>query len=97
MSVNGIYPGVPGPRFGSGINPQQFKKAMRGLGFELVGGGKHAHFQRGSLSIPFSNGGNIGNIGDPILRTFATKLGVDLKDLKQYIREPKRTRLDIRA
>ncbi len=100
MSLYSISPAIsPTPRFGSGINPAQFQKAMKGLGFRLeTGAGRHgSHFVRGPLSIPFSSGGHIGNIGDDVLRSFAEKLGVPLKDLKQYIREPKRKRLDLSA
>lgn len=88
------------PRFGGGcVSPKQFKQAMQGLGFTLeTGGGRHgSHFVRGNLSLPFSEGGHIANIGDNVLKTYAHQLGVSLKELKEYIRQPKKVKLDIRG
>ncbi|HEY9686320.1 MAG TPA: hypothetical protein V6C52_05030 [Coleofasciculaceae cyanobacterium] len=81
---------------GGAVKPRQLKVAMRALGFEEATGGRHAlHYTNGHINIPCVSGGHAGDIGPTLLGNIAHELGVPPNAFREFVRDPKRRKLDI--
>jgi hypothetical protein len=87
-----------GLRFGSAVSHRQLDSAMHKLGFEMANsGGRHAlHYIKGKQSIPCPSGAHAREIRDELLGNIAHELGVKPHAFKEFVRDPKHHKLDVR-